>query len=97
MPSMTRNDGTSSLGIRLAALEAERLAPVPRASHAVGVDADDLALILAHIRASARPPRPDTPTAMMGADVAAAYRRLAAAVRAYAAPGAGPTRPQDRS
>jgi hypothetical protein len=97
MPSMTRNDGTGSLAARLAALEAERLAPVPRASHAVGVDAADLALILAHVRASARPRRPNTPATMMGADVAAAYWRLAAAVRAYAAPGAGSTCSQGRS
>jgi hypothetical protein len=76
MPSTTRYWG-GPLGERIAALEAERLAPVPRASHAVGVDAEDLALVLDYVLVSAGGPR-----------VAAACRRLEAVVRRLAAPGA---------
>jgi hypothetical protein len=47
------------------ALEAERLAPVPRASHAVGVNVNDLALLLRHARAT-----------KMSADTASACHRL---------------------
>ncbi|MGH3189619.1 MAG: hypothetical protein ACRDPY_17880 [Streptosporangiaceae bacterium] len=97
MPSMTRDDGTGTLAERIAALQAERLAPVPRASHSVGVDAADLALILAHVRASATTLRgKNSPATRMAGDVAAAYGRLVSAARAYAAPGAGPAWPQDR-
>ncbi len=94
MPSMTRYDSTGALARRVAALEAERLAPIPRALHAVGVDAGDLALILAHVRASAVGPRgKNIPAAAMGGDVIAAYWRLAAVVRAHVAPGAGQAQP----
>jgi hypothetical protein len=79
MPSMTRHPG-GSLAERIAALEAERLAPVPRASHAVGVDAGDLTLVLDHIRASA---------STGGPQVAAACARLETAVRRHAIPGPG--------
>ena len=94
MPSMTRHPRGTALAERIAALEAERLAPVPRASHVVGVDAADLALVLAHVRASASGPRGKTiPAAVMGSDVAAACWRLDAAIRAHAAPGPGPAQP----
>jgi hypothetical protein len=53
-------------------LEAERLAPVPRASHTVGVDVDDLALVLEHTREVGH-----TAHDAMSSDVAAAYQRLA--------------------
>jgi hypothetical protein len=80
MPSMTRHPGGGALAERIAALEAERLAPVPRASHAVGVDAGDLTLVLDYIRASA---------STGGTRVAAACARLEAAVRPHATPGPG--------
>jgi hypothetical protein len=76
MPSMTRHPGGGALAERVAALEAERLAPVPRASHTAGVDAGDLALVLDYVRASAG-----------GTRVAAACARLEAAVRRHATPG----------
>jgi len=86
MPSMTHLYGPDALAARLAALEAERLAPVPRASHAVGVDAGDLALVLDHVRAGVTGAwrENQTPPAMTG-DTAAAGQRLDAAVRAHAA------------
>jgi hypothetical protein len=89
MSSMTHLYGPDALAARLAALEAERLAPVPRASHAVGVNAGDLALD--HVRAGVTGAwrRNQAPPAMTG-DVAAAWQRLDAAVRAHAAvPAAG--------
>jgi hypothetical protein len=86
MPSMTRHPGRSALAERIAALEAERLAPVPRASHVVGVDAADLALILAHVRATVTGLRgTGIPAAVMGSDAVAAYWRLTAAASAHAA------------
>lgn len=86
MPSMTHLYGPDALAARLAALEAERLAPVPRALHAVGVDAGDLALVLDHVRAGVTGAwrKSQAPPAMTG-DVAAAWQRLDAAVRAHAA------------
>ncbi|HEX4830345.1 MAG TPA: hypothetical protein VH478_04550 [Trebonia sp.] len=66
-----------ALATVLAALEAERLTPVPRASRAACVDVDDLALVLHH-----------APHSGMSADTAGAYRRLAAIVRAHVAAGA---------
>lgn len=58
------------------ALEAERLAPVPRPSHVAAVDVDDLALILHAV---------DTRVdwVRMSAEVAAAYGRLELAVRRH--------------
>ena len=86
MPSMTHLYGPDALAARLAALEAERLAPVPRASHAVGVDVDDLALVLDHVpgRRDRHLAENQAPPAMAG-DTAAAWQRLDAAVRAHAA------------
>ena len=82
---MSRYNGLDALAERVAALEAERLTPVPRASHAVGVDADDLVLLLDHVRASTAGPRgKNLPAAMVGGDVIAAYWRLDAAVRSHA-------------
>ena len=56
MPSMAHLYGPDALAARLAALEAERLAPVPRASHAVGVNIDDLALVLDCVRQASPAP-----------------------------------------
>jgi hypothetical protein len=85
MPSMTRYLGGGALAERVAALEAERLAPVPRASRAVGVDADDLAVVLDYLRTIAAGPRgKKLPADVVGGDVVAAYWRLDAAVRSHA-------------
>lgn len=67
-----------ALAAVIESLEAERLAPVPRASHTIGVDVDDLALVLEHAQRAAGMP----------GDVALAYQRLAAAVRGYTVRGA---------
>lgn len=81
MSSMTRRGTGSALAERVDALEAERLAPVPRASHAVAIDATDLILVLDHLRvlrARLTGSRPD-------AEVAAACGRLDAVARPHAA------------
>jgi hypothetical protein len=73
-----------ALAAILAVLEAERLAPVPRASHVVAVDVDDLALVAGYAAdaaaaaASSRRPEP------MSADAAVAWQRVDAAVRSRA-------------
>jgi hypothetical protein len=82
--------GAAALQDRVTALEAERLAPVPRASRAVGVDAGDLALVLDYVRASLRATRPGGPGArlaaqLMSGDAIAACQRLEAAVAGHAA------------
>jgi hypothetical protein len=74
-----------ALAAAVEALEAERLAPVPRASHIVGVDVDDLALVLEHTRA-ADVNRSIAQDGMSG-EVAAAHRRLDQAIRGHAARG----------
>lgn len=83
-------DSAATLRDRLAALEAERLAPVPRASHAIAVDADDLAVVLHHVRASLRATRLGGPRALpavaMNGDAIAAYHRLEAAVASHTVP-----------
>jgi hypothetical protein len=63
-----------ALRARVDALEAERLAPVPRASRAIAVDAEDVALLLGHVK-QAPPP------------VWEAYWRLEKAVRGCLGPG----------
>jgi hypothetical protein len=81
--------GPDALAARLAALEAERLAPVPRASHAVGVNIDDLALVLDCVRVGVTGAwRKNQAPRVMTGDVAAAWQRLDAAVRAHAVPAA---------
>jgi hypothetical protein len=67
------------------ALEAERLAPVPRSSHTVGVDVNDLALVLKHTRAAGAN-RSIAQDGITG-EVAAAYHRLDLAIRGHAARG----------
>lgn len=75
--------GHDALAARIAALEAERLAPVPRASHVIGVDADDLALAIEYlaevVTAAARGHRPPA----MSGDTAVAWQRLESAVRGH--------------
>ena len=75
--------GYGALAARIAALEAERLAPVPRASHAIGVDVDDLALAVEFlaevVTAAARGHRPPA----MSGETAVAWQRLESAVRGH--------------
>lgn len=82
--------GAAALQDRVAALEAERLSPVPRSCHAVGVDVDDLALVLDYVRGSLRAARHGGPAArpaaeVMSGDAIAACHRLEAAVAGHAA------------
>jgi hypothetical protein len=76
--------GMPAIAARLAVLEAERLAPVPRASHAAAVDVDDLAMVTAYAAGAAAAAgsgrRPDP----MSADTAIAWQRLDAVVRGHA-------------
>ena len=89
MPSMAHLYGPDALAAWLAALEAERLPPVPCASHAVGVDIDDLALVLDCVRADVTGAwRKNQAPPVMTGDVVAAWQRLDAAVRAHAVPAA---------
>lgn len=62
------------------ALEVERLAPVPRASHVLAVDAGDVALVLEHLAALRRRGQPP-----VNDDVTIACQRLRAAIRCHAA------------
>jgi hypothetical protein len=85
MSSMTRPGGGSALAERVAALEAERLAPVPRAAHAVAIDATDLLLVLEHLQEVARPAR----GLATSPEVTGAWLRLEAAARSHVRHGAG--------
>lgn len=87
MPSMPPPCGADALAARIAALEAERLAPVPRASHVIGIDVDDLALVLHHLRAAAATPGNQAPPAISAGTVAA-WERLDAAVHSHVSPAA---------
>jgi hypothetical protein len=70
--------------VRIAALEAERLTPVPRASHVVGVDVDDLALAVAYLTEAATAAMHGRKPPLMSTDTAVAYQRLESAVRGHA-------------
>jgi hypothetical protein len=74
-----------ALAAAVEALEAERLAPVPRASHTVGIDVDDLALVLEHTRATDL--NRSIAQDRMSGEVAAAYRRLDQAIRGHTTRG----------
>lgn len=80
MPSMTHS---SALAARLAALEAERLAPVPRATHAVAVDVDDLALLADYTAAVLSASTARTSVPPMSGDTADAWQRIETVVRAH--------------
>jgi hypothetical protein len=69
-----------ALAAAVEALEAERLAPVPRASRTAAVDVDDLALVLEHVQAASAIQR--TRNEMRG-EVTAAYQRLDQVVRCH--------------
>ena len=68
---------------RVAALEAELLAPVPRASHTAAVDVDDLALLLDHLATVTRAARA---IPVMPQDTAGALERIERTVRAHGRP-----------
>ena len=59
----------TALSRALDRLEAERLAPVPKASRVFAIDADDLAAIIAHVEQN-------TILGRMSPQAAAAYGRL---------------------
>lgn len=69
---------TPALATLVEALEAERLAPVPRDSHTVGVDVDDLALVLDHAQTAASMP----------GEVAVAFQHLGDVIRGHVMRGA---------
>jgi hypothetical protein len=73
-----------ALAAVLAVLEAERLAPVPRATHAVAVDVDDLALVAAYAADAATAAAAGRRPGPMSADTAVAWQRLDAVVRGRA-------------
>jgi hypothetical protein len=86
MPPTSGPAVADGLAARLRRLEAERLAPVPRARHAVAVDAADLALLVGHVQGLIAQPG----SAPLPADVRMALARLNGAVRGHVAPGAAP-------
>jgi len=73
-----------ALAAVLAVLEAERLAPVPRASHAVAVDVDDLALVAAYAADAATSAAAGRRPGPMSTDTAIAWQRLDAVIRSRA-------------
>ena len=73
-----------ALSAVLAVLEAERLTPVPRASHAVAVDVDDLALVAAYAADAAAAADAGRRADPMSADTAVAWQRLDVVVRGRA-------------
>ncbi|MCL2581018.1 MAG: hypothetical protein FWE35_01010 [Streptosporangiales bacterium] len=86
MPSSTPHQ--PALAARLAALEAERLAPVPRATHAVAVDVDDLALLADYAAAAVAASTAKTPMPEMSGDTAIAWQHIESTVQAHAHSGA---------
>jgi hypothetical protein len=73
-----------ALAAILAVLEAERLAPVPRASHVVAVDVDDLALVAAYAADAAASAASGRKAEVMSADTAVAWQRLDAVAHGHA-------------
>lgn len=84
MSSMTQHPASAALEARVAALVAESLAPVPRASRVAAVDVDHLALVTAYVAEVAVAAHAGRRAPVMSADTAVAYQRLEAAVRAHA-------------
>ena len=84
MASMTQQPLPAALEARVAALVAESLTPVPRASHAVAVDAGDLALAVGYLAEAAAAARAGRKAPRMDAAAAAAWQKLDAAVRGHA-------------
>jgi hypothetical protein len=81
MPSMTQQPLPAALEARVAALVAESLTPVPRASRAVAVDAGDLALVTGYMAEAAAAASAGRGAPRMDAAAAAAWQKLDAAVR----------------
>jgi hypothetical protein len=75
--------GYDALAARIAALEAERLAPVPRASHVIGVDVDDLALAMDYLAEVVTATQCGRKPPAMSGDTAVAWQRLESAVRGH--------------
>jgi hypothetical protein len=73
-----------ALAAIVAVLEAERLAPVPRAGHVVAVDVDDLALVAEYAADAAAAAAAGRRPGPMSAAAAVAWQRVDAAVRAHA-------------
>jgi hypothetical protein len=73
-----------AVAARLAVLEAERLAPVPRPTHSVAVDVDDLALVAAYAADAAVAAASGRRADAMSADTAVAWQRLDAVIRGRA-------------
>jgi hypothetical protein len=73
-----------AVAARVAVLEAERLAPVPRASHVAAVDVDDLALLAEYAAGAAVSAAAGRKADPMSADTAVAWQRIDAAVRGRA-------------
>jgi ABC-type glutathione transport system ATPase component len=74
----------SALEARVAALVAESLAPVPRASHIAAVDVDHLALVVDYVAEVAAAAQSGRRAPVMSAGTAIAYQRLETAIRGYA-------------
>lgn len=74
-----------AIAARVAVLEAERLAPVPRASHLAAVDVDDLALVSAYAAGAATAAASGRRPEAMSAGTAVAWQRLDAVVRGRSA------------
>jgi hypothetical protein len=83
MSSIAQHPASAALEARVAALVAESLAPVPRASHIAAVDVDHLALVTAYIAEVAAAAQSGRRAPVMSADTAIAYQRLETAVRAH--------------
>lgn len=81
MFSMTQQPACTALEARVAALVAESLAPVPRASHAVAVDVGHLALVVDYIADVAVAAQSGRRAPVMSADTAIAYQWLETAAR----------------
>ena len=84
MSSIAQQPPSAALEARVAALVAESLAPVPRASHVAAVDVDDLALVVDYVAEAAAAAQSGRRAPVMSAGTAIAYQRLETAVRAHA-------------
>jgi hypothetical protein len=84
MSSIAQATPCVALEARVAALVAESLAPVPRASHVAAVDVDDLALVTGYMALVAGSVQSGRRAPAMSADAATAWQRLDTAVRAHA-------------
>lgn len=84
MSSIAQHPASAALQARVAALVAESLTPVPRASRAAAVDVDHLALVVHYVAEVTAAAQSGRQAPLMSADTAIAYQRLETAVRACA-------------